>query len=84
MSDGKNLTKYEIAAVTSGVPCTGDPALDAIITQGLRYKTSVELLKAFHSSGLNLGSSEMYTFMAIELADNLLAEFRKKKNGAKK
>jgi hypothetical protein len=65
------LSKYEIACVTAGVPATGDQVIDAIIRQGLRYKTAVEFMK-------NGPKDERGATDAIAAADRLLAAFTKK------
>jgi hypothetical protein len=74
--DKMSLSKYEIACVTAGVPATGDAELDAIITQGLRYKTAVELMKAAIQKH---GITSDYRVWAIQESDKLIEEFRKGK-----
>jgi hypothetical protein len=64
------LSKYEIAAVSLGVPVTGDPLLDKIITIGARFKLAAEIIA--HDPNL----SPRY---AIQKASDLLEEFRDKK-----
>lgn len=65
--DDSKLDKYEIAAVTLGVPVTGDPVLDKIITLGARFKLAAEIVA--HDPNL----SPRY---AMQKADDLLEAFR--------
>jgi hypothetical protein len=67
------LTPKEIACLTAGVPCSGSPDIDAIITQGLRFKAAVEILAGMYASeGYHSPSVEN----ATAAADRLLKAFR--------
>lgn len=80
MNKSPSLSKYEIACVTAGVPATGDPLLDQIITQGLRFKTAAEIVAAYVEYLGAKGHGENLDTIAtrsVAMADALLAEFRK-------
>lgn len=82
------LTPKEIAAITACVPCSGTPYIDAIITQGLRFRTATSamesLLRAYTADNkantlFQPGEvlAEHVAQEAIAYADALLAAFRK-------
>lgn len=73
-----NLSKYEIAAVTVGVPATGDPLLDKIITIGQRAHMATEILPHLRAQ---IGETSNYdanalAVEALSLADALLKALR--------
>lgn len=74
MEEPKQLTKYEIAAVTAGVPSTEDQALNAIILTALRFKTAAEIVAAHRTRGF-LGKQEDILKSALSDADALIAAF---------
>lgn len=80
------LTPYETAAIASGVPASGDAAIDAILTQALRFKTAASILEgAVAKHGLP-GTDEGqtgYVIDAIRLADLLITQFRAKRDERK-
>ncbi len=82
MEEKRQLTPYEIAAITGGVPMTGDPHLDAIISASLRLKTATQLAAAMITAGYK--GSEVITTLAIHAADDLINAFQEgTKNGKK-
>lgn len=78
----KQMNGYEIACVSSCVPATGDPQLDAIISASLRYRTAsamMEALLARQEEGSIIQDKDFPSFarQAVEAADALIAQFNK-------
>lgn len=74
-----SLSKYEIACLTAGVPVSGDPVLDGIIRQGLRFKTACEILSAFNREWPPLQGEALTDSIgaSIQAADALIERFSK-------
>lgn len=75
------LTPYETAAIAAGVPASGDAAIDAILTQALRFKTAASILEAVISNGgvsFDSNNRQSEVDYAVVYADLLIAKFRKK------
>lgn len=74
------LSKYEIACITAGVPATGDPLLDQIITTGLRFKTAAEILgHIIQIPGTTTSNEDVKS--AMELSTMLIKEFSARAGG---
>jgi hypothetical protein len=73
-SESTGLTPTEIAALTARVPCSGNPEIDAIITQSLRFSVATEVLAAALAGDKSI---EYGINLALRGADALLEAFRK-------
>lgn len=76
--EGLSLNAFQIACVTAGVPVTGDKAMDAVIRQGLRFKTAAEVLSRMPQVQLTGDALPASAEQAVKVADALLAAFSKK------
>lgn len=75
------LNAQQIAALTACVPCSGDKALDRIISVSLRLKLATEFMNGMLSNNYNsnrLNTDELAQD-ALTYADALLAHFNEKK-----
>ncbi len=76
-SEHTGLSAKEIAAITACVPCSGTPYIDAIITQGLRFRTATAAMVAIVTSNPNCPlTAKQVAEESICLADALIAAFR--------
>lgn len=77
-NENTGLSAKEIAAITACVPCSGTPYIDAIITQGLRFRTATAAMEALITSGAFNVHTEQEALIgfAIDHADRLISAFR--------
>lgn len=69
------LTKYEMAALTTLVPCSGDPVLDQYISASLRLRTASTIMEGI-MRGHPHHEPSFVAKRALEFADALIAEFQ--------
>lgn len=72
------LTPKEIAAITACVPCSGTPYIDAIITQGLRFRTATAAMESIiiNEDAKGKFRPDGVAAASIAYADALIAAFR--------
>jgi hypothetical protein len=73
------LSAKEIAAITACVPCSGTPYIDAIITQGLRFRTATAAMESLIKVFGQEGHEKLIAELAVKQADMLIAAFREPK-----
>lgn len=86
MEDKRTLTPHQIAAITGGVPMTGDDRLDMIISASLMLRTATQLMAGMlaHNGATYVSKYDDIAEDALKAAESLINQFQEGTNNGQK